>query len=435
MNKLRQIIYLMPKADAAWATVARVNAVFTSLVFVFLYTAEVGKSNAGSFLFWVGVVNIAAALGGLGRAQFIYALPVVGFVRSETAVIVSFVRSSIVWVCLCTAGFALIGLQYEVNSIEQAPTLTIVLLSMLTALSNFLAEVLRVLRRFAFAAIVNPGTIYLVLCMMLLLAERRLIEPKSMLLYLSFGQACIVIFALVVSCQTLGFGEFKVSYSRERGSIGTPLPKYLWPYWLNTIPTVFLYQIDAVIVGLYFGPEMLAVYTIASRLAGGLSFINSLAYVILPARISYLLIRGPKVQIGVELRNFAKGLSLLTFSLIMALILGISYDFPKLESEEAFKGFILLAAAHGVNCFLGARSVVLQLAGHARMQATISWTFALICSALLFLAVASGKFILVFVAVATSIVAQAITESWVLRLRLGISSVPGIPDRFFGKQL
>ena len=47
---------------------------------------------------------------------------------------------------------------------------------------------------------------------------------------------------------------------------------------------------------------------------------------------------------------------------------------------------------------------------------------------LLSVAAVSGTLVFVFVAVAVSIAGQAMVEAWLLRRRLGISSIPGVRD-------
>jgi hypothetical protein len=174
---------------------------------------------------------------------------------------------------------------------------------------------------------------------------------------------------------------------------------------------------------------MVTEYTLASRLAAGISFINSLAYSILPARISQFLISGNVTQIGQELRKFSKRLSGLAVIAIIFLLSIIEFDYIEMGERYSLMGFGILAVAHSINSFFGARSVVLQLAGYAKSQALISWIFAMICGCLLWLAAAMGNFAFVFFSVAASIVGQALAESWILYRLLGISSVPGIPDR------
>ena len=429
MVNIHRIIFTIPKTDTIWAAFARVNAVLTSLAFVFIYINVIGKSEAGSLYLWLGVVNIAAAIGGLGRAQFAYSVPANAFRSGEISIIANFIINSIVWVGACTTLFTWLCMQFVPDALDDAPSMHIVLLSILTAILTLLIEVLRILKRFGSAAMFNPGTCYFVLCIITLTLNRNLIEPKSMLLYLVIVHACLVALALGTVWQTLGGWEKLTSYQLKILAIDLPLPKYIWPYWLNTIPVVILYQMDIVIVGLYFGPEMLAVYTMASRLAGGISFVNSLAYAILPSRISDLISRDHSTYIGREVRKFAIGLSFISLFVILLLLIGIYFGLLKHVSSEALEGFILLAFAHSVNCFLGARSVVLQLTGNGHIQASISWIFASICCILLLMAALYGNFLLVFMAVTISIIGQALTESWLLRWKLGISSVPGIPDR------
>jgi len=429
MTKVRSLLSLKPQSDAVWAVIARVNGVLASLAFIFLYTNEVGKTEAGSLLLWLSVVNIAAALGSLGRPQFVYTEPAAAFHHADYGSVLNFVWSSVVWISVCTASFAGLGFLLILNSIDHVPALLIAFLAISTALLIFLTEVLRVLQRFVLAAIANSGTSYVVLCMFTIFAERDWIDPKSIIVYLLLVHYSLIALALAAIWRALVTRTNSDGKLWMQHNIGWPISNKLWSYWLNAIPVVVLYQFDVLIVALFFGPTMVTEYTLASRLAAGLSFINSLAYSILPVRISSFLINGNMTQIGQELRKFSKRLSGLAVIAILLLLNLIHFDYIEIDGKYSLMGFGILAVAHGINCFFGARSVVLQLAGYAKSQALISWIFALICGCLLWLAAAMGNFIFVFFVVAASIVGQALAESWILFRLLGISSVPGIPDR------
>lgn len=413
----------LPPPDVVWAVISRANSAASLLLFILICNLVLPSRVAGNVIYLVGVATVIANLSLWGRAQFVYADPVQTFEAGDARRFRKFFFRGVLWsVASCVTVIGLLQVTANFFNVADHPGIRdltsergwiVAMLSASMAVTIFLVEALRAVRRFRLAAAINPGTGYMLAGVVLLGVEQSRGADLTLMVLLSFfalvaGIGMVMVLSTDAPATSCGAGRVVSAVASNR----------LTPYAINAIPSILLYQADIVLVGALIGPEALATYAWVSRLASSMNFINSISYAVLPKRVSDSVSVGDLAAVERDVVAVATVLGALNLAFFLAATLYL------LVTDANAVLFSILAFAHMVNSALGARSVVLQLCGYPGTQAVVSWIFAIVSASLVALASVNGTLHGVVIAIAGCIIAQAFCEAVMVKWLLGVRTFP-----------
>lgn len=417
-------MYPIPK-DLKWAAVARANSALSGILLTFFATAALPASTSGDFLLRIGIATLCGNLSLLGRGQFVYTL-----VSSEQTIqpgFRAFLLKSYGLVCVTSLGtvfaaFLLVSVAQQrplFDSYSPADQFVVTVLAISTGMNIFHTEVLRTQGKFGLASVVNVGTGLLIGSLVLNLWGAGVFgaqypTPNAA----SLTNAIASLQLLVALCGAIYIDKIVRKAARGRNTHGcAPQRSAIFFFAVNAIPSILLYQADILIVGAVLGPEALSQYALASRLAAGINFVNSIMYAVLPRRISTDLERGA-AYVENQVR-FSAGVATAVNALLYLVILGVLVS-NQSTTTTTIISYTVLAFAHVFNAFLGARSLIILQHGKAHAQALIGWMSALACVGATYLSALLGSLLFVIAVICLAICAQAIAEWVYVRRVFGI---------------
>jgi O-antigen/teichoic acid export membrane protein len=206
------------------------------------------------------------------------------------------------------------------------------------------------------------------------------------------------------------------------------------PYWVISVCTVLLMNIDVATLKLFALADDVGIYGAAKSLAQFMFTVMLVFVSIIMPYASSLLSKGQQRRIALIVQGVSAASLFVTLPLILAFLLAGESALGSIFGDEfaaAHTSLLILCSGLIVNSASGARGTLLMMGGFAKLQMILSVAGMIMCGALCLLGAYTYGIEGVALAVTISVTTQCLFEAVFVKRKLGFSPWATLPGLIF----